>query len=132
LYLGRIKSDEIADELRAQWQRFCDLVGHAPTTVNTHHHVQVFSPVGQLLQDVLAVQHPLPYVRRVREPWRLLASVPGARFKRAVLSGWGRGDARRLRRQGFPGNHWLAGVTDPPFVKDPAFFTRWLSRVPGH
>ena len=32
---------------------------------------------------------------------------------------------------GFPGNDWLAGITDPRWVRDPDFFARWLTRVPG-
>jgi predicted glycoside hydrolase/deacetylase ChbG (UPF0249 family) len=131
LCLGTIARDEIAAELRAQWRRFHDLVGHSPTVVNTHHHIQVFPPVGQLLQDLLACQEELPYLRRVREPWRLLLRVPGARFKRAVLSWWGRSDARRQEQRGFPGNQWLAGVTDPPCLKDPEFLARWLRHLPG-
>jgi hypothetical protein len=57
--------------------------------------------------------------------------IPGARFKRSLLSFLGDGNARRQRRAGFPGNEWLAGITDPPYVADPYFFTRWLARIPG-
>jgi predicted glycoside hydrolase/deacetylase ChbG (UPF0249 family) len=43
--LGRLSKSEIDAELRAQHARFCELVGHLPKLVNSHHHVQVFPPV---------------------------------------------------------------------------------------
>jgi predicted glycoside hydrolase/deacetylase ChbG (UPF0249 family) len=131
LWLGRICDVELRAELRAQWERFVQLVGRPPTVVNSHHHVQVFPAVGQALRVLLNRTWPIPYVRRVREPWALLARVPGARGKRAFLSWLGRLDARAQDCLGFPGNDWLAGITDPPCVADPAFLTRWLTRIPG-
>ncbi len=126
-----VRPDEVAAELRAQLRRFHDLVGSPPTLVNAHHHVHVFPPVGAVIESLLAGQRPLPFVRRVREPWRLLATVPGARGKRAFLSLLGRRASRRLTRAGFPGADWHAGITDPPCVADPDFFARWLRRTPG-
>jgi predicted glycoside hydrolase/deacetylase ChbG (UPF0249 family) len=131
LCLRQVCPGEIEAELRAQWQRFQDLVGRPPTLVNSHHHVQVFPPIGALLRKVLHGQRPLPYLRRIREPWSMLARVPGARGKRGFLSLLGGVETRRQRRDGFPGNDWLAGVTDPPHVADPAYLSRWLTRVPG-
>lgn len=131
LYAGRVKAEEIAAELRAQLHRFHDLLGFSPRVVNSHHHIQVFPPVGAILCDLLDRTRPLPYIRRIREPWPILGRIPGARAKRLVLSLWGRRDARRQVRKGFPGNEWLAGITDPPWVADPEFFTRWLARIPG-
>jgi predicted glycoside hydrolase/deacetylase ChbG (UPF0249 family) len=107
------------------------LFGRPPAVVNFHHHLQVFPPVGAVLRSVLKKVRPLPYLRRVREPWRTLALVPGACGKRAFLSVLGRRDARRQDREGFPGNDWLAGITDPPCVANPRFLVRWLSRMPG-
>jgi predicted glycoside hydrolase/deacetylase ChbG (UPF0249 family) len=128
---GAIQPADIHAELTAQCQRFEQMVGYAPTVVNSHHHVQVFPPVGRILLDVLHGRGVRPYVRRICEPWRALARVPGARIKRLVLSTLGRRCARMQAREGFPGNDWLAGVTDPPCVKDGSFLTRWLARVPG-
>jgi predicted glycoside hydrolase/deacetylase ChbG (UPF0249 family) len=101
-------------------------------TVNSHHHVQVFPPIGRILIDVLNKYQPRPYVRRVVEPLSMLAAVPGARVKRSLLSLLGRRNAKMQAMQGFPGNDWLAGVTDPHCVKDPKFLTRWLGHVPGN
>jgi hypothetical protein len=61
----------------------------------------------------------------------MLVRIPGARIKRSFLTFLGRPLARLQQRAGFPGNDSLAGITDPPLVKDPHFFVRWLSRVPG-
>ncbi len=126
-----IRAEEVAAEWRAQLRRFHDLVGHAPTLVNSHHHVQVFEPLGAILIGLLRRCRPAPYVRRIREPWQTLVTVPGARCKRTLLSALGRADARAQRQAGLPGNEWLAGITDPPCVADPAFLVRWLTHTPG-
>lgn len=131
LYLGRVSADDIEAELRAQYELFYVMVGHFPTVVNSHHHVQIFEPVGTILRSILTHSRPMPYLRRVREPWRTLITVPGARRKRLLLATVGRRDARRQEELGLPGNDWLAGVTDPPWVADACFLTRWLRRMPG-
>lgn len=124
LLLGRAADAQIEAELRAQYRLFLDLVGRPPANVNAHHHAHVFGPVRRALARVLAGQ-PRPHVRRVAEPWRTLAAVPGARAKRLLLSAAGRLAA------GPPGNDALIGITNPPFVHDPAFFLRWLRQTPG-
>jgi predicted glycoside hydrolase/deacetylase ChbG (UPF0249 family) len=131
LYAGRIAAAEVGAELRAQYDRFRDLVGAAPAVINSHHHIQIFPRIGAVLAALLEGCRPLPYLRRVREPWRTLALIPGARRKRLALSLLGRRSARRQELRAFPGNDWLTGVTDPPWIADPDFFARWLARVPG-
>ena len=131
LVRGRINPLEIEAELTAQLGRFVALVGRPPANVNAHHHVHAFGPVGAALRRVLDRAGLRPFVRRVAEPWRTLATVPGARAKRAVLAAVGRRAARRQAAAGLPGADGLAGVTDPPFVHDPRFFLRWLERTPG-
>jgi predicted glycoside hydrolase/deacetylase ChbG (UPF0249 family) len=131
LSLGRIRAAEVEAELRAQWVRFHDLAGQVPRLVNTHHHVQVFPLIGTILRQILAKHQPLPYLRCIREPWRMLPRVPGARCKRALLTALGRREARRQVLAGFPGNDWLAGITNPPCVHDPDFLTRWLTLIPA-
>jgi predicted glycoside hydrolase/deacetylase ChbG (UPF0249 family) len=131
LLRGQIRAGEIEMELNAQLDRFADLAGGLPSLVNSHQHVSLFPPVGRILHRVLSRCRPLPYLRRVREPWLLLPGIAGARVKRGVLSSLGRLESRNHDRAGYPGNEWLAGITDPPWVKDPQFFTRWLRRVPG-
>jgi predicted glycoside hydrolase/deacetylase ChbG (UPF0249 family) len=131
LTLRRVNPADIETEFRAQLERFHDLVGYFPTVINTHHHVQVFKPVGIILRRVLAGLAALPYIRQIREPWHMIARVPGARCKRLLLNWLGRRDGRRQKRAGFPGNDWLAGITNPPCVTDPDFLVRWLGRIPG-
>jgi predicted glycoside hydrolase/deacetylase ChbG (UPF0249 family) len=131
LMLGQIARKDLAAELCAQWQRFHDLVGHAPTVVNAHHHVHIFPPVGDLLCDLLARQTPRPYLRRICEPLRLLQHLPGARVKRAVLTLWGRCAARRQLALDLPGNEWLAGISDLVHPLDADFFRRWVRCIPG-
>jgi predicted glycoside hydrolase/deacetylase ChbG (UPF0249 family) len=131
LWLGRINAVEIEIELRAQYLRFRQLVGQFPSVVNAHHHVQIFRPVGSILRGILRGQQPLPYIRRIREPLRTLWQVPGARNKRVFLSTLGRWDARQQEGDGFAGNDWLAGITDPPYAADPKFLARWLHAMPA-
>jgi predicted glycoside hydrolase/deacetylase ChbG (UPF0249 family) len=131
LLRGQIRPCEIEIELRAQYDRFRELAGGPPAVVNAHQHVALFPPVGRILRDVLAADRPLAYLRRVCEPWGALVGVRGAHLKRLFLSCLGRLDTLGQDRLGFPGADWLAGITDPPWVKDPAFFARWLGRVPG-
>ena len=131
VFLGRIRAAEVLAELRAQYYRFHDLVGHPPTVVNSHQHAHLFPPVGRCLLEVLRECRPLPYVRRVQEPLGMLARVPGARLKRAFLSLMGQRGAYHQQRMGFPGNDWLAGITDPACVQHSNYLVHWLSRVPG-
>ena len=131
LLCGQIRVEEVERELTAQYERFVELVGRPPSIVNAHQHVSLFPPVGAVLHKVLERARPLPYVRRVVEPASMLARISGARFKRTMLTGLGQWQARALRRSGFPGAAWLAGVTDPQWVQDAAFFTRWIKRIPG-
>ncbi|HTK74653.1 MAG TPA: ChbG/HpnK family deacetylase [Gemmataceae bacterium] len=128
---GRLRPREVAAELRAQYERFIELVGRPPTLVNSHQHVALFGPVGGALLEILQDQVPRPFVRRVREPATMLWRIPGAKIKRAVLSRRGNRLARRSERLGFPGCDVLCGITDPVWTADEAFYSRWLRLVPG-
>ncbi len=99
--------------------------------MNSHQHCQLFGPVGSELLRILSMCKPLPYVRRIREPWSLLARIPGARVKRTMLSWRGRRQTKHQQELNFPGNDWLAGITDPRWVHDERFLVRWLSHIPG-
>ncbi|HJZ58791.1 MAG TPA: ChbG/HpnK family deacetylase [Gemmataceae bacterium] len=129
LVLGRVREAEIEAEFHAQLRRFVELVGFLPANVNAHHHIHIFRPVGDALARVLRDWR--PFVRRVVEPLWTLWRVPGARLKRAFLTRFGRRSARRQAAAGLPGNEALVGVTDPEWVRDPRFFTRWLRAAPG-
>jgi chitin disaccharide deacetylase len=131
LFFGRIRSEDMAVELGAQLERFIALVGQAPRLVNTHQHIGIFAPVGLVLLHLLGQHQPRAYIRRVREPWRLIWAIKGARAKRAYLNTHGRWMSRRQEALGFPGNDWLGGITDPPWVKRADFFEAWLTTIPG-
>jgi predicted glycoside hydrolase/deacetylase ChbG (UPF0249 family) len=128
LVAGRVRESEIEAEFHAQLNRFIELVGGPPPNVNAHHHVHVFRPVGAALARILAGQGTVPFVRRVIEPLRTLARVPGARLKRAVLTWCGR---RASRAGAYPGADALIGLTDPQLTDDPRFFARWLAAATG-
>jgi predicted glycoside hydrolase/deacetylase ChbG (UPF0249 family) len=129
---GRIDPAHVRAELTAQYERCTELLGAPPTVVNTHHHVQVFAPVGTILKDIVCRDGQVPYLRLVREPWPMLWKVPGARIKRLILNWYGRRAGRRQRRRGLVGNDWLIGVTNPSCVHDPDFLVRLVQTVPGN
>jgi predicted glycoside hydrolase/deacetylase ChbG (UPF0249 family) len=132
LYLHQICPKQIETELHAQYNRFLELVGHPPAVVNSHQHVSLFHPVGTILRQVLKDRGAaLPYMRRVQEPWSMLRRIPGARKKRTLLTVLGRLEGRHQVQDGFPGNDCLAGITDPPWVREAEFLTRWLTQAPG-
>jgi len=118
-------------ELRAQLQRFRALVGTTPTLVNGHHHIHGLPLVGAVLRKILGELRPLPYLRRMPEPWLSWFRISGGRIKRAWLNLTGRPSGRQQDALGFPGNDWLAGLGRPIRPDDPTFFTRWLPRWPG-
>jgi predicted glycoside hydrolase/deacetylase ChbG (UPF0249 family) len=127
---GQVRAADVRAEWRAQYRRFVDLVGRPPELVNSHQHVALFPPCDAALFGVLAEAGVRPYLRRVVEPLRTLAHVPGARVKRTTLSLLGRRGARRAAARGLTGCDWLAGVTDPACVADDRFWDRWLGGLP--
>jgi predicted glycoside hydrolase/deacetylase ChbG (UPF0249 family) len=131
LFLGRIRPADIAAEFKAQLLRYIEMTGRPPRLVNSHQHISIFAPVGPILLDILAHYKPRAYVRRVREPWRLIWAIRGARTKRGFLNLHGRSMSRLQSGLGFMGNDWLGGITDPPCVKQPHFFEAWLQALPG-
>jgi len=131
LLMGRVHYSDLVLEFRAQLDRFRVLTGHNPLLVNSHHHIQVFPIVGAALREVLGDCAVQPYLRRVREPFATLRQIRGARTKRSFLSILGRRESEMQSEDGFAGADWLAGITDPPYVHDPMFFTRWLRQATG-
>ncbi len=126
---GRVVYRDVVRELDAQLRRFVELVGRPPRLINGHKHIHVFPMVSHALTEVLSRHGLRPYVRRVVEPVSCLRTIPGARIKRLFLSTLGKYAARRQDRAAFPGNEWLAGITDPKWVDDSEFFTRWIAQI---
>jgi len=129
--LGKPDPAEIELELKLQLRRFIDFVGHPPTFVNFHQHLALFKPVGEILLSLLSELRVRPYVRRVQEPWSMLWKVRGAWIKRFALNKLGRATAAMQVRHGFPGNDWLAGISNPGMIAHPHFFLNWLRTMPG-
>jgi predicted glycoside hydrolase/deacetylase ChbG (UPF0249 family) len=129
--MGRLREEEIELELDAQFQRFCNLTGQQPFTVNTHQHVGVFAPVGQILMYVLERHGCQPHLRCVRESWATLTQVRGARIKRLLLNFLGHRLAHAQQSREYAANDWLIGITDPQWVQRPDFFQKWLSTTNG-
>jgi predicted glycoside hydrolase/deacetylase ChbG (UPF0249 family) len=129
--LGRMRDEHIAIEFRHQLNRFTEMDGHPPRFLNFHQHVGIFAPIGAILFQILAELPVKPYVRRVQEPWSVIRTLPGARFKRSCLNFMGRRLSRLQTKYGFPGNDWLAGISKPHMVEDPDFFATWLRAMPG-
>jgi predicted glycoside hydrolase/deacetylase ChbG (UPF0249 family) len=131
LATGRLAAREVANEMGAQLDRFIELVGYPPTVVGAHHHLHIFRPIGRILIELLARRRLRPYVRRVQEPWRALARVPTARFKRVLLTSLGRSSAREQARGGLPGNDWLGNLSVPTIEPDFDALSSRLGRLPG-
>jgi predicted glycoside hydrolase/deacetylase ChbG (UPF0249 family) len=131
LLTGRLRAGEIDLELQAQYDRFVDLVGRAPTLVNAHHHVSVFPVIGDALARFLSRTPERPYLRRVVEPTAALTAIGDARVKRTLLSLLGRWRARKQVREGFPGAPVLAGIAGRKAADEKDFFVRRLMHTPG-
>lgn len=129
--LGRIRQNEVLAELTAQYQRYCDLIGHPPRMVNSHQHVAAFGCVGPAMLEVLERHSARAFVRRLGESITTFWRVPGARFKRWILGWHGRRLARSCRERGYPGCDVMIGITNPEFVYDDCYFARWLDTAPG-
>ena len=126
LGLGLVRRDDLETELRAQFHRYLELVGTTPTLVNSHQHVAVFPPVREVLIDLLAPLRPVPYLRAVVEPAGMWWRVAGARFKRLVLTWFGRVAMQRASRSDLFGADCLLGLTNPGTARHPDALTRWL------
>lgn len=131
LIRGQIRETEVLAELTAQFEYYVQLTQQLPVNINGHHHIHIFPVVARPLAYLVSEHRFTPFVRRVVEPWRTWVRVPGARVKRALLNRVGRWAARRQTEWGWPGTAWTVGVTDPPYVHDEQFFTRWIAHATG-
>ena len=111
-WTGRIAIDVVLDELRLQWNRFRDVVGRAPSHLDSHQHVHQLPGVRRA---VLAFLDGLPagerpYVRTCVERRRtiLRRNVDSVR---ALAFAWaGASLARALRTRGVATNDGFSGV----------------------
>lgn len=85
LLTGQIDHAHLLTELTAQYRRFCEWLGHAPTVVNGHHHIHALPMVREVVAEVLRRGGAKPFVRRVSLSLAQVFAQPGAIVKRAVL-----------------------------------------------
>jgi predicted glycoside hydrolase/deacetylase ChbG (UPF0249 family) len=130
-WTGRIDIDVVLDELRLQWNRFRDVVGRAPSHLDSHQHVHQLPGVRRA---VLAFLDALPaaerpYVRTsVERPRTILRRNVGN--VRALALAWaGASLARALRERGVASNDGFSGVYDFAAPDYRALFRRFLKDV---
>ena len=123
-HLRRLPLAALADEIRAQWQAFENIVGAPPDFIDGHQHVHHLPGVRALVVE-LAMTAGI----RLRSTGRVVG--PGAAVKRALIEHTGgRALARLARRKGVPCNAVLVGAYR--FAGDyRAHMRRWLASVPA-
>src|SRR5205085_7405117 len=126
-HLRRLPRAAIAAELAAQWQRFVDTAGRAPTFVDGHQHVHHLPVVRDILLHTLARHAPPPAVRNTG---RIVG--PGFALKRWLIAGTGgRRLQRKLRAQRIAHNPALTGVYDFAAGRYRHWMQRWLAALPA-
>jgi predicted glycoside hydrolase/deacetylase ChbG (UPF0249 family) len=130
-WTGRIERDAVLDELRLQWQRFRDVVGRAPSHLDSHQHVHQLPGVRRavlgFLDSLPAGER--PYVRTCVERRRTILTR-NVNSMRALAFSWaGASLARGLRKYGVPTNDGFSGVYDFGAVDYRALFRRFLKGV---
>ena len=130
-WTGRVEVDLVRDELRRQWHRFRDVLGRAPSHLDSHQHLHQLPGVRRavlaFLDNLPASER--PYVRTcVERPRTILRrNVNNAR---ALAFAWaGARLARALRRRGVATNDGFSGVYDFSVVPYRVLFRRFLKDV---
>jgi predicted glycoside hydrolase/deacetylase ChbG (UPF0249 family) len=130
-WTGRIDSDAVLDALHAQWRRFRDVAGRAPSHLDSHLHVHQLTGIRRA---VLAFVDSLsegerPYLRTcVERPGTILRR--NAHTPRALAFAWaGASLARGLRQRGVATNDGFAGAYDFAAADYGMLFRRFLKHV---
>ena len=127
-WTGRIDIGVVLDELRLQWQRFRDVVGRAPSHLDSHQHVHQLPGVRSA---VLAFLDGLPlgerpYVRTCVERRRTILTR-NVNTVRALAFAWaGARLARGLHERGVATNDGFSGVYNFDAGDYRALFRRFL------
>lgn len=125
---GQIDLTEMAGEVRAQFDRFTEVLGRAPAFVDAHQHAHVLPGIRELVLAETARQAPGAWVRTCEDLPLAILSRPYR--GKAVASALGsHGLAAAAARYGLATNHGFAGHYG--FSGDyAAIFPRFLDR-PG-
>jgi predicted glycoside hydrolase/deacetylase ChbG (UPF0249 family) len=130
-WTGRINVDAVHDELRRQWQRFHDVLGRAPSHLDSHQHLHqapgVTRAVLAFLDGLPAAER--PYVRTCVERRRTIFKR-NVNNLRALTFAWaGASLARGLRERRAATNDGFSGVYDFAAADYRARFRRFLKDV---
>jgi len=122
--LAMLPRAALADEWRAQWQRFVDAVGRAPDFIDGHQHVHHLPGVRKIVLEAA-----LESGAAVRNTGRVAG--PGHTFKRRVIErSGGRALQRELVARGIAHNAVLVGVYDFDARDYRALMRAWLAALP--
>ena len=110
LFTGRIRSTEIAAEVRAQAAR-ARAWGIEPLAWDSHRHTHLIPPIARVVAG-LAREQGVRYLRRARPP-RIAAAAKARLLGAASL-------ADRLLLRGIPGNDWFVDLSALPRRPDAA------------
>jgi len=120
LLTGRIRSSEVAAEIRAQLAR-AEEWGIEPLAWDSHQHTHLMPPVARVVAR-LAREHGVRYLRRATPP-RAAAAVKAQLLGAASL-------VDRLLLRGIPGNDWFVDLSALPGRPDAAAVAL-LAAYPG-
>jgi predicted glycoside hydrolase/deacetylase ChbG (UPF0249 family) len=123
--LSRLPRAALADEWRAQWQRFVTAVGRSPDFIDGHQHVHHLPGVREVVLEAAQASGVA-----VRSTGRV--GGPGHAFKRWVIErSGGRALRRELAARGIAHNAVLTGVYDFSPRDYRALMRAWLAAVPA-
>jgi predicted glycoside hydrolase/deacetylase ChbG (UPF0249 family) len=127
----RIDTDVVLDELRQQWQRFLDVLGRAPSHLDSHQHVHqlpgVRSAVLAFLDGLPAAER--PYVRTCVERRRTILRRNVNNVRALAFARAGARFARGLRERGVATNDGFSGVYNFVAADYRKLFRRFLKDV---
>jgi predicted glycoside hydrolase/deacetylase ChbG (UPF0249 family) len=130
-WTGRIDIDLVLDELRLQWRRFRDVLGRAPSHLDSHQHVHqlagVRSAVLAFLDSLPAGER--PYVRTCVERRRTILKRNVSNVRALAFSRAGVRLARSLRERGVATNDGFSGVYNFAAADYRRLFRRFLKDV---
>lgn len=123
--LARLPRAALADEWRAQWQRFADAVGRAPDFIDGHQHVHHLPEVRETVLEAA-----LASGAAVRNTGRVVG--PGHALKRQLIQrSGGQALQSELVARGIAHNAVLVGVYDFGARDYRALMRAWLSALPS-
>jgi predicted glycoside hydrolase/deacetylase ChbG (UPF0249 family) len=125
--LKRVCPDEVALEIRAQYERFVRQMGRRPDFIDSHHHAHQLPGIRDgllmFLRELPAAR--VPYIRNSYVPLGKNLQQGISVWKTLLISFFGKGFRKRLLRHGFRTNHGFGGIYD---YRCPDRYAAFLSR----